>query len=283
MMHSLDTFSSYMPSGWGRPLPYRTIRHMARPPAAPHGFSLERFWSLAIDDLAEDSPAFADRRSNTTSSRVEKGVTAGSFLIRLSKSARQAESKFFIEKGVRVGSGVTKYSRNLDIIPDAAPVLHATSVPGVTSPNKLLANQPVFGVNSTEAASATFSSAATRAGLTARSSDALGPHGSERVALFQKLKEDWDNEEGRELNIESLHGLNKFFDLRSAPETAYSVFLARSGNLSLGWRDERGAYVEVEFISSQSMEYFVESSEEEGVTELTEEALEEILRVEVLS
>ena len=103
----------------------------------------------------------------------------------------------------------------------------------------------------------------------------LGENGVDRVREFKTYKDGWDSGKGAALNGKSEDNLRSF--LRSRGEefpTRPSVFLTRAGNLRLSWENRDGNGIELEFFPNE-IEYFLESSEEEGVGHLN--TIDEIL------
>lgn len=103
----------------------------------------------------------------------------------------------------------------------------------------------------------------------------LGVNGIDRVKEFKTYKDGWDSGKGAALNEKSEENLHSF--LRSRAEgfpTQPSVFLTRAGNLRLSWENEDGDGIDLEFFPD-GIEYFLESSGEEGVAQLN--SIDEIL------
>jgi hypothetical protein len=98
---------------------------------------------------------------------------------------------------------------------------------------------------------------------------ALGDNGIDRLREFERYEPGWDAGRGNPMSIMSLSSLEWF--LNQLPELANpepSLFLARSGNLQLGFEDVNGHAVEIEFFPTK-IEYYFENSDDEGSVDLT--------------
>jgi hypothetical protein len=103
----------------------------------------------------------------------------------------------------------------------------------------------------------------------------LGQNGVDRVREFRAYNDGWDSGKGAALNGKSEENLRSFLRSRSEEfPTQPSVFLTRAGNLRLSWEGKDGKGIELEFFPN-GIEYFLESSEEEGVGQLN--TIDEIL------
>ena len=103
----------------------------------------------------------------------------------------------------------------------------------------------------------------------------IGENGLRRFEEFKRYHSGWDYGRGKPLSPRSVTVLNSF--LEQLPELAArepSLFLTHQGNLSLGWEDEHGNVVELEFFPNK-VEYYIESLNEEGWVGL--EALRQLI------
>jgi len=104
--------------------------------------------------------------------------------------------------------------------------------------------------------------------LSENSKRIIGEHGVQRFEEFKRYHDGWDYGRGRALSPRSVAAFESF--LRRVPELAAvepSLFLTAEGNLQLGWEDEQGRVVEVDFLPNR-IDYFIESSQEEGSSRL---------------
>lgn len=94
--------------------------------------------------------------------------------------------------------------------------------------------------------------------------DKLGRHGWGRVMYFEKhYSRPWGQRaECSPFSKESLRRLYSFVEKMPNLEPLPSVFLTDSGNLELGWKNELGQVVSIEFTPSH-MEYYIEKFNEE--------------------
>ena len=103
----------------------------------------------------------------------------------------------------------------------------------------------------------------------------LGTDGLRRFEEFKASRPGWDFGAGAALSCESVATFNAFAN--AMPELVAcdpSLFMTRAGNLSIGWEDEQGGKVEVEFFRDE-VEYYIQSLDEEASVKM--EAVESLV------
>ncbi|HUE82312.1 MAG TPA: hypothetical protein VMM84_09365 [Pyrinomonadaceae bacterium] len=91
----------------------------------------------------------------------------------------------------------------------------------------------------------------------------LGENGERRFQEFAEYETGWNMGQGKALSIRSVALLERF--LHEVPELADcspSLFLSSEGNLELGWEDDRGNVIEIEF-GPDHISYYIESLSED--------------------
>jgi hypothetical protein len=103
----------------------------------------------------------------------------------------------------------------------------------------------------------------------------LGVYEVSRFEEFKQYPEGWDFGIGKSLSSESVKCmelfLRKYADFSEEP----ALFFTRNGNLQLGWSDETGQDIELEFFPDR-IEYYIESISEEGSIHL--DNIEELIK-----
>jgi len=109
-----------------------------------------------------------------------------------------------------------------------------------------------------------------------RASEVLGINGIERFEEFKQYKDGWDHGKGKALSYRSVaimeRMMNQFQDFPCEP----SLFFTREGNLQLGWDDNDGNSVELEFCPD-SIEYYIESEDLEGEIGVNEPGIKSLI------
>lgn len=101
----------------------------------------------------------------------------------------------------------------------------------------------------------------------------LGKNGADRFGKFKRYRQGWEHGQGEPLSSRSVRLLDFF--LRRLPELSTlepSLFLTDPGNLQLGWTDDRGGMVELEFFPDK-IEYYLESLNEENSVPSSEQGM----------
>ena len=97
----------------------------------------------------------------------------------------------------------------------------------------------------------------------------LGDNGVKRFEEFKRYKDGWDHGYGRPLSNRSVAVMEFFINKFSDSINEASLFFTRDGNLQLGWEDNSGNSIELEFFPDR-IEYFIESLDMEGEIEVKE-------------
>jgi len=105
----------------------------------------------------------------------------------------------------------------------------------------------------------------------------LGDNGLARLNEFKSYKDGWDCGTGKGLGEQSLahfeYFINQFIDFKVRP----SVFMSKEGNLLLGWEDNLGKSIELEFYA-ESIGYYIESLDEENNISFDRNSIETLIQ-----
>lgn len=98
--------------------------------------------------------------------------------------------------------------------------------------------------------------------ISAHAAGILGENGAARFREFRDYPEGWDFGAGKALTRNSIHRMETF--LQQCPHfmSEPSLFLTDRGNLMLGWEDETGNPIELEFAREGFILYLAASDEE---------------------
>jgi hypothetical protein len=92
----------------------------------------------------------------------------------------------------------------------------------------------------------------------------IGENGIQRFEQFKKLTEGWEFGTEKPLSAHSIASFKLFSEQFSEPlPNEPSLFLTREGNLQLGWEDNDGNKIELEFFADK-IEYYIEARDDEG-------------------
>lgn len=106
-----------------------------------------------------------------------------------------------------------------------------------------------------------------RAELSARAAGILGENGVARFHEFWSYTDGWDFGQGKALSQSSVTRLEKFFEKYSRFRGRPSLFLTPGGCLMLGWEDEAGNTIEIEFTSRGFSLYLASTDEEQDFSD----------------
>jgi hypothetical protein len=97
----------------------------------------------------------------------------------------------------------------------------------------------------------------------------LGPEGLSRFQEFAQYEDGWDFGAGSAMSLHSAQRLDEFVRTYPGFSCPPSLFMDPSGNLRLGWEDEGGQTIEIEFQPGVFCLY-MEASQEEIAFKLDE-------------
>ncbi len=106
----------------------------------------------------------------------------------------------------------------------------------------------------------------------------LGDNGLKRIAEFKKLTQGWDGKTGQPMSLESLRLMKTFLIQNNIQLVSPSVFMSSEGYLVLGWEDQSGGSVELEFCKDQ-IGFFFESLDKEGHESIQGSGIKKILEL----
>lgn len=104
----------------------------------------------------------------------------------------------------------------------------------------------------------------------------LGHEGVDRLNKFRQYEAGWNFGEGLSLSSKSLSTMEYFIDQSFSFKVSPSIFMSNEGNLLLGWEDNAGKKIELEF-QDESIGYFIESLDEENEIVLDRKQIEALV------
>lgn len=107
---------------------------------------------------------------------------------------------------------------------------------------------------------------------------AIGNTGLRRLANFFRLHAGWDGNSSKPIDLHSVEVFSSFFADTGFRADGLSVFMSGQGNVVVNWLDQNNQLIELEFLKS-GVEYFVESTGEEGAVSKGSIGFSELLKL----